>query len=257
MRCQRFVVGPQRDSEAVTPVDERLDSGLERSHRTPDVRESSRKLNLEARDLTARMGDSGKDIAREQTQSELVRVVENNRVVRWEVERSGDRDCRRRRSAGRRARPSDNRGIGRRRRPMRTSLLHPQRFGCCDTRRGRAGDPTHRPAWPPSLHTDGAGVTANDIAHPVVPPQAGVRGHPATRRRGAVIGYPPQPRRCWCDARSESTHPSAASARSTTLSHGRESTTGTPWRSHSERKNASSSQLALARSGCAPPSRAT
>ena len=86
-RRHRFVVGPQRDHEAVTLVDARLHSRLERSHGALGFGEPLRKLDLELRDLLRRRCDPGKDVTRQQAQREPVRVVKNDRVVDRQAER--------------------------------------------------------------------------------------------------------------------------------------------------------------------------
>ena len=83
-----FVVGPQVHHEAVTRVDTRLDSRLERSHRTSGLHEPLGKLNLER--CARPMGDGrdpGDDVARHQPHGEAVRVLEDDRVVDGQVER--------------------------------------------------------------------------------------------------------------------------------------------------------------------------
>jgi len=43
------------------------------------------KLDLELSDLVPDMCNSGKDVARQQTKCELVRVLKNHRVVDWQT----------------------------------------------------------------------------------------------------------------------------------------------------------------------------
>ena len=83
----RFVVGPQRDHEAVTLVDARLHSRLKRSHRALGFGEPLRKLDFELCDLLPDRCDSGKDVTRQQAHRELVRVVKNDRVVDRQAKR--------------------------------------------------------------------------------------------------------------------------------------------------------------------------
>jgi hypothetical protein len=61
-------------------VDARLHSRLKSSHRALGFGEPLRKLDFELCDLVRYMCDSGKDVTRQQAQSELVRVVKNDRV---------------------------------------------------------------------------------------------------------------------------------------------------------------------------------
>jgi hypothetical protein len=75
------VVGPQRDHEAVSLVDERPDPRLKRTHRALRFGEPLRKVDFELCDLMRERCDSGKDVARQQAHRELVRVAENDRVV--------------------------------------------------------------------------------------------------------------------------------------------------------------------------------
>ena len=86
-RRHRLVVGPQRDREAVTLVDARLHPRLERSHRALGFGEPLSELDFELCDLVPDRCDPGKDVARQQPQRELVRVVKNDRVVDRQVER--------------------------------------------------------------------------------------------------------------------------------------------------------------------------
>jgi hypothetical protein len=60
-----FVIGPKRHCIAVALVYARLDANLKSGDGAIDVRESSRKLNLEVCNLTAGMRDSSKDVTRE------------------------------------------------------------------------------------------------------------------------------------------------------------------------------------------------
>ena len=82
-----FVVGPQRDHEAVMFVDARLHSRLQRGHRALGLGEPLRKVDFELRDLVRNRCHSGKDVTGQQSQSELVRVVKNDRVVDRQAKR--------------------------------------------------------------------------------------------------------------------------------------------------------------------------
>jgi hypothetical protein len=68
-------------------VDARLHSRLQSSHRAPGFGEPLSKVDLELRDLVRYRCDSGKDVTGQQSQSELVRVVKNDRVVDCQVKR--------------------------------------------------------------------------------------------------------------------------------------------------------------------------
>ena len=76
-----FVVGPQRDREAIALVDARIHPRLKSSHRAPGSGEPLGKLDFELRDLMRDRGHPGKHVTRQQAQSELVRVMKNDRVV--------------------------------------------------------------------------------------------------------------------------------------------------------------------------------
>ena len=86
-RRHRWVVGPQSDDEAVTLVGARLGSWLKSSHRAIGLGEPSSKLEFELSHLLRLRCDSGKDVTREQAHSELVRVLENDRIVDRQVKR--------------------------------------------------------------------------------------------------------------------------------------------------------------------------
>ncbi len=86
-RRHRFVVGPQRDHEAVTLVDAGLHSRLKSSHRALGSGEPLSKVDFELCHLMRYMCDPGKDVTGQQAQSELVRVVKNDRVVDCQVKR--------------------------------------------------------------------------------------------------------------------------------------------------------------------------
>ena len=83
---RRFVVGPQRDYEAIALVDAWLDSRLKSSHRAPGFGEPSSKLDFELCHLMRYRCHPGQDVTGQQTQSQLVRVMKNDRVVDGQVE---------------------------------------------------------------------------------------------------------------------------------------------------------------------------
>jgi hypothetical protein len=93
-----FVVGPERDYEAVTHVDLRLDARVERGDWALGFREPPSKLNFERCARLMRYGrDSGNDVTRQQAQNEPVRVVKNDRVIGRQVKHRGGRHpCRHR-----------------------------------------------------------------------------------------------------------------------------------------------------------------
>ena len=80
-----FVVGPQRDHEAITLIDTWVHSGLKSSHRAAGFGEPLSKLDFELRDLMRYRCHPGKHVTRQQTQSELVRVMKNDRVADGQV----------------------------------------------------------------------------------------------------------------------------------------------------------------------------
>lgn len=73
-----------KPSHSSTP---RLHSRLESSHRAPGFCEPLSKLDFELCDLMRQGCDSGNDVTRQQARSEVVRVVENDRVVDRQVKR--------------------------------------------------------------------------------------------------------------------------------------------------------------------------
>jgi hypothetical protein len=83
----RFVVGPERDREAVTHVDAWLHSWLKGNGGASGCCEPLRKLDFELGHLLANMGDPSNDVTRQQAQRELVRVVKNDRVIDPQVKR--------------------------------------------------------------------------------------------------------------------------------------------------------------------------
>jgi hypothetical protein len=67
-RGSGFVVGPQRDHEAITPIGAWLHSRLESSHRAPGFSEPLSKLDFELCDLMRCGCHPGQDVARQHTQ---------------------------------------------------------------------------------------------------------------------------------------------------------------------------------------------
>jgi hypothetical protein len=78
---RRFVVGPQRDHEAVTLIGARRHSRIEGGDRALGFGEPLSKLDFEPCNLTPCMRHAGKDVTREQAQRELVRVLKNDGVA--------------------------------------------------------------------------------------------------------------------------------------------------------------------------------
>jgi hypothetical protein len=74
-------MGPQRDHEAITLIDAWLHSTLKSSHRTSGIEELLSKLEFELCDLMRYRCHPGQDVTRQQTQSELVRVMKNDRLI--------------------------------------------------------------------------------------------------------------------------------------------------------------------------------
>jgi hypothetical protein len=81
LRGHGSVVLPKRHREAVTLVDSRLHSRLKNGNRAPRIGEPLSKVDFELRNFGSYTSDTGKDVARQQTQRELVRVVKNSRVI--------------------------------------------------------------------------------------------------------------------------------------------------------------------------------
>jgi hypothetical protein len=65
----------------------RLHSGLKSSHRALGFGEPLSKLDFELCDLMRYRRDPGKDVTRQQAQSEPVRVVKNDRLVDCQTKR--------------------------------------------------------------------------------------------------------------------------------------------------------------------------
>jgi hypothetical protein len=65
---------------------------LKSGNRAPGIGEPLSKVDFELRNLVPYTSDSGKDVARQQTQRELVRVVKNDRVIYRQVEPYSSRD---------------------------------------------------------------------------------------------------------------------------------------------------------------------
>jgi hypothetical protein len=76
----------QRDREAITLVDARLHPRLKSSHRAPGFGEPLGNLDFELCDLMLDRGHPGHHVTRQQTQSELARVLKNDRVVDRQAE---------------------------------------------------------------------------------------------------------------------------------------------------------------------------
>lgn len=85
------VVRPQRDHEAVPPEDPRPHPGVGHGDRTARRREPLREVDLEPGDLLRLGRHPGQDVARQQPQRELVRVVQDGRVLDREPARHGGR----------------------------------------------------------------------------------------------------------------------------------------------------------------------
>ena len=86
-RRHGWVVGPQRDDEAVTLVGARRRSTLKSSHRALRLGEPLSKFDFELCDVLPLRCDSGEDVTRQQAHCELVRVLKNDRVVDRQVKR--------------------------------------------------------------------------------------------------------------------------------------------------------------------------
>jgi hypothetical protein len=79
---QRLVVRPQRDNEAISQINARLHSRIERRHGVIGFGEPASDLDLELGDSSSvNMRDPSKDITRPQAQSQSVRVVDNDGVL--------------------------------------------------------------------------------------------------------------------------------------------------------------------------------
>ena len=89
-RCDGFVVGPQRDDKAVTLVHAWLCPRLQSGHGTARCDESLSEVDLELRTLMLHRRHTSKDAARHQPQGELVRVVQDDRVLGREIQRRCD-----------------------------------------------------------------------------------------------------------------------------------------------------------------------
>jgi hypothetical protein len=98
LRRHTFVVGPERDHEAVAHVDLRLDSRVECGGWALGFREPPSKLDFERCACLMRyVRDSGNDVTRQQAQNEPVRVLKNDRVIgRQAKHRGGRHPCRHR-----------------------------------------------------------------------------------------------------------------------------------------------------------------
>jgi hypothetical protein len=76
-----------RDHEAVPLVDTRLHSGLKARHRGLDLTKPLSDLEFGLERLDPPECHSGKDVARQQAQSELVRIVKNPRLGGCQIQR--------------------------------------------------------------------------------------------------------------------------------------------------------------------------
>ena len=85
-RCHGFVVGPQRDHEAITLVHTWCHSRLKSGHRTPDFCEPLSKINLELCDLMRYRCHLGHNVTGQQTHSEPVRIMKNDRVIDYQIQ---------------------------------------------------------------------------------------------------------------------------------------------------------------------------
>src|SRR5438132_6220798 len=85
-----LVVGPKRDREPVPLIDTRLHSRLKTRHGALYLSKPSSNLNFSLELLEPGECHSGKDVARQQAQSELVRIVQNPRVGDCQIQLQGD-----------------------------------------------------------------------------------------------------------------------------------------------------------------------
>ena len=92
LRCPGRVVGPERHCEAVTLVDARLDVRLESGHGGLGLSEHPSEVDFALEHFMACTRDSSKDVAWQQAQGDLVRVLNHDRVVSWQVELCSSRD---------------------------------------------------------------------------------------------------------------------------------------------------------------------
>ena len=89
-RCDRVVVRPEGDPEAVTFVDAMSNSRRDRGHRSLELGQPLSDLDFERRHCCVRRTrDAGEDVARHHAQGDPVRVVQNNGVVGREAELAG------------------------------------------------------------------------------------------------------------------------------------------------------------------------
>ena len=88
-RGHRLVVGPEGHHEATGVVDAWLDSGLGCRDRARRCSELASEPDLESEDLVLRHSYPREDVARHQAQTELVGVVDHNRVVDTQVQGDG------------------------------------------------------------------------------------------------------------------------------------------------------------------------
>ena len=85
-----LVVGPERDHEPVSFIDTRFHPRLKTRHGALGLSEPSSNLKLGLEYLKPGERHSGNDIARQQAQSELVRISKDPRVGDCQAERRGD-----------------------------------------------------------------------------------------------------------------------------------------------------------------------
>jgi hypothetical protein len=85
-----LVVGPEREHDPVVLIDTRFHSGLKTRHGAPNFSKSSSNLEFGLEYLNAGECHSGEDVARQQAQSELVRILKNRRFGDCHLQRRGD-----------------------------------------------------------------------------------------------------------------------------------------------------------------------
>ena len=81
VRCHGFVVRPQRDCESILRVHERIHPRVQRAHRAAELGEVLRELDFELGNLLPYRSDPGHDVAGQQPQRQLVRVVQSDGVT--------------------------------------------------------------------------------------------------------------------------------------------------------------------------------
>ncbi len=88
------MVGPERDLEAVKSVPARFDARFERGCGAAGLDELGCKLDFESGVVVSGRGYPGKRVAWQQSKGELVRVLEDDRVIGWQIEPDGERQRR-------------------------------------------------------------------------------------------------------------------------------------------------------------------